>query len=199
MVSNWHNSVLSDGGFPELAIRSRGTVCFPLPLVFVMESTATSSNTLGPWNKGKLVGQKAPLRLKDIWAIRVRLQLAKRTRELAMFNLAIDSKLRGCDLVKLRVNGVSNGGRVAPRAIVISRKPIGLFNSKSRKAPARWSAPGFKRPPSVVPTICSRVDCRDRLTYRRGGTQGWWRRGCDRSDLILSHTARTQCAGRSLR
>lgn len=52
-----------------------------------------------PWNKGKLVGQKAPLKLKDIWAIRVRLQLAKRTRDLAMFDLAIDSKLRACDLV----------------------------------------------------------------------------------------------------
>jgi hypothetical protein len=54
-----------------------------------------------PWNKGKLVGQKAPLRLKDIWAIRVRLQIGHRTRELALFNLAIDSKLRSCDLVGL--------------------------------------------------------------------------------------------------
>ena len=56
-----------------------------------------------PWNKGKLIGQKSPLKLKEIWAIRIRLQLANRTRELALFNLAIDSKLRGCDLVKLRV------------------------------------------------------------------------------------------------
>ena len=56
-----------------------------------------------PWNKGKLVGQKSPLRLKDIWAIRIRLQLARQTRELALFNLAVDSKLRSCDLVKLRV------------------------------------------------------------------------------------------------
>ena len=58
---------------------------------------------VGSWNKGKLVGQKAPLRLKDIWAIRIRLQLGTRIRELALFNLAIDSKLRSCDLVKLRV------------------------------------------------------------------------------------------------
>lgn len=49
-----------------------------------------------PWNKGKLVGQKAPLRLKEIWAIRIRLQLGNRTRELALFNLAVDSKLRSC-------------------------------------------------------------------------------------------------------
>ena len=66
-----------------------------------------------PWNKGKLVGQKAPLKLKDIWAIRIRLQISARPRDLALFNLAIDSKLRACDLVKLRVSDVSHGGRVA--------------------------------------------------------------------------------------
>ena len=63
------------------------------------------SGRRNPWNKGKLVGQKAPLKLRDIWAIRVRLELADRMRELALFNLAIDSKLRGCDLVQLRVLG----------------------------------------------------------------------------------------------
>ena len=57
-----------------------------------------------PWNKGKLIGQKAPLKLKDIWAIRIRLQLGRKIRDLALFNLAIDSKLRACDLVKLRVS-----------------------------------------------------------------------------------------------
>ncbi len=86
-----------------------------------MESAIkTSAHT--PWNKGKLVGQKAPLRLRDIWAIRVRLQLAQRTRDLALFNLAIDSKLRACDLVKLRVNDVCHGERVASRAIVMQQK-----------------------------------------------------------------------------
>jgi hypothetical protein len=69
-----------------------------------------------PWNKGKLVGQKAPLKLKDIWAIRVRLELGDRRRELALFNLAIDSKLRGCDLVRLRVRDVAHGERVAKYA-----------------------------------------------------------------------------------
>jgi len=75
-----------------------------------------------PWNKGKLVGQKAPLKLKDIWAIRVRLQLYDRTRELALFNLGIDSKLRACDLVALRVRDVSHGGRVSARAIIMQQK-----------------------------------------------------------------------------
>ena len=64
------------------------------------------------WNKGKLVGQKLPLKPKEIWAIRFRLQLEHRTRDLALFNLGIDSKLRGCDLVTLRVRDVAQGGRV---------------------------------------------------------------------------------------
>ena len=75
-----------------------------------------------PWNKGKLVGQKAPLKLKEIWAIRVRLQAYRRTRELALFNLGIDSKLRACDLLKLKVRDVCNGERIAVRAIVVQQK-----------------------------------------------------------------------------
>jgi hypothetical protein len=63
-----------------------------------MDHLANVRSPREPWNKGKLVGQKAPFKLKEIWAIRVRLQLANRRRELALFNLAIDSKLRGCDL-----------------------------------------------------------------------------------------------------
>ncbi|HXU93950.1 MAG TPA: hypothetical protein VFP33_09870 [Gallionella sp.] len=63
-----------------------------------MDATVTVARR-EPWNKGKLVGQKAPLKVKDIWAIRVRLQIHGRTRDLALFDLGIDSKLRGCDLV----------------------------------------------------------------------------------------------------
>jgi integrase len=75
-----------------------------------------------PWNKGKLVGQKAPLKPKDVWAIRARLQGEHRLRELAMLNLGLDSKLRGCDLVALRVRDVMHGGQIAPRAIVMQHK-----------------------------------------------------------------------------
>jgi integrase len=75
-----------------------------------------------PWNKGRLIGQKRPLKPKDVWAIRVRLQLEGRKRDLALFNLAIDSKLRGCDLVALRVDDVYVGGRVRDRGTVIQRK-----------------------------------------------------------------------------
>jgi integrase len=74
------------------------------------------------WNKGRLVGQKRPLRPKEVWAIRVRLQIKCRKRELAMFNLAIDSKLRGCDLVSLRVDDIAIGGHVRDRATIIQRK-----------------------------------------------------------------------------
>lgn len=76
----------------------------------------------GPWNKGRLVGQKAPLRLKDIWTIRIRLQLGSRTRELALFNPGIDCKLRSCDRVNLRVRDLVHGERIAARAIVMQQK-----------------------------------------------------------------------------
>ena len=75
-----------------------------------------------PWNKGRLVGQKLPLKLHEVWAIRVRLELGGRTRDLALFNLASDSKLRGCDLVALRVRDVAHGAQVLPRTMVIQRK-----------------------------------------------------------------------------
>jgi site-specific recombinase XerC len=77
-----------------------------------------------PWNKGKIVGQKAPFKLKDIWALRVRLQMEGRIRELALFNLGIDSKLRGCDLVGLKVRDVCHGDQVASRAVVMQHKTL---------------------------------------------------------------------------
>jgi len=75
-----------------------------------------------PWNKGLLIGQKKPLRPKHVWSIRVRLELGKSARNLALFNLAIDSKLRACDLVRLRVNDVCQSGVVRERASVVQQK-----------------------------------------------------------------------------
>ena len=75
-----------------------------------------------PWNKGRLIGQKRPLKSKEVWAIRVRLQLEHHRRDLALFNLAIDSKLRGCDLVRLRVTDVCVGEHVCDRATVVQQK-----------------------------------------------------------------------------
>ena len=75
-----------------------------------------------PWNKGKLVGQKAPLKPQHIWGIRIHLQMAENTRDLALFNLAIYSKLRGCDLVILKVSDISQSGAIQSRAQVVQQK-----------------------------------------------------------------------------
>lgn len=75
-------------------------------------------------NKGRLVGQRPPLRLQEIWPIRIRLQIDKRHRDLALFNLAIDSKLRACDLLRLQVCDASNGDRVASRAMNMESFPF---------------------------------------------------------------------------
>jgi integrase len=94
------------------------------------------------WNKGKLVGQKPPLKPKEIWAIRIHLQNARAVRDLAMFNLAIDSKLRGCDLVGLHVRDVTNGNQILPRAMVMQRKtqrPVQFeLTDPTRSAVAAW-------------------------------------------------------------
>ena len=94
------------------------------------------------WNKGKLVGQKTPLKPKDIWAIRIYLQNANAVRDLAMFNLAIDSKLRGCDLVGLRVRDVTHGNQIVSRAMVTQRKtqrPVQFeLTEPTRSAVASW-------------------------------------------------------------
>ena len=104
--------------------------------------TASNSTAKIPWNKGKIVGQKSPLKLKDIWAIRIRLQLNKRTRELALFDLGLDSKLRACDLVKLRVNDICHGDRVSTRAIVLQQKtslPVQFeITQPTREAVEAW-------------------------------------------------------------
>jgi integrase len=75
-----------------------------------------------PWNKGKLVGPKPPLRPSHVWSIRAKLQIERRVRDLALFNLAIDSKLRGCDVVSLRVDDVAPNGYALDRATVRQRK-----------------------------------------------------------------------------
>jgi hypothetical protein len=79
-----------------------------------------------PWNKGKLTGAKPPLRPKHVWSIRTMLQIEGRTRDLAMFNLAIDSKLRGCDVVAIRVADIAAGGYTADRATVRQKRRGGL-------------------------------------------------------------------------
>lgn len=106
-----------------------------------MESTCNRKSN-APWNKGKIVGQKTPFKLKEIWAIRIRLQLGHRTRELAMFDLGLDGKLRACDLVKLRVRDICHGDRISPRAMVMQQKtsrPVQFeITQPTREAVGEW-------------------------------------------------------------
>ena len=95
-----------------------------------------------PWNKGKLTGQKPPLKLKEIWAIRIRLQISNQIRDLALFNLAIDSKLRSCDLLKIRVRDVTHGATVSKRATVMQQKthqPVQFeITEQTRESISNW-------------------------------------------------------------
>ena len=100
------------------------------------------NHTREPWNKGKLIGQKPPLKPKDIWALRIHLQKEHRVRDLALFNLAIDSKLRGCDLVNLHVRDVTHGNQILPRAMIVQRKtqrPVQFeLTEPTRSAVSAW-------------------------------------------------------------
>ena len=75
-----------------------------------------------PWNKGKVTGAKPPLRPKHVWSIRTKLQMADRKRDLALFNLAIDSKLRGCDVIGLKVEDIAPNGYAIERATIRQKK-----------------------------------------------------------------------------
>jgi integrase len=95
-----------------------------------------------PWNKGLLIGQKKPLEPKHVWSIRVRLEIARSRRDLVIFNLAIDSKLRACDLVKLRLEDICSGTRVRHRATIVQKKtgrPIQFeITEQSRSSIEAW-------------------------------------------------------------
>lgn len=100
------------------------------------------TNNKLPWNKGRLIGQKLPLTLQEIWSIRTKLQNDGRLRDLALFNLALDSKLRACDLLKLRVSDVASGSTLNTRAMVMQQKtgrPVQFeITRKSGKSIADW-------------------------------------------------------------
>ena len=115
-----------------------------------MDTITTGASHPRVWNKGSIRGQKAPFSLKEIWAIRLRLQQGRRIRELALLNLAIDSKLRGCDLVKLRMCDVCHGTNIARRAIVMQQKtqrPVQFeITPQARDALSAWIAQAHLQP-----------------------------------------------------
>jgi len=103
-----------------------------------------------PWNKGKVTGAKPPLRPKHVWSIRTKLQIEGRARDLAMFNLAIDSKLRGCDVIAIRVEDVAASGYTADRATVRQKKTGRLvrfeLSEQTRQAIDDYLKAANKRP-----------------------------------------------------
>ena len=149
-----------------------------------------------PWNKGKLVGQKAPFKLKEIWAIRIRLQLFRRARDLALFDLGIDSKLRACDLVRLKVRDICHGDRVAARAIVMQQKTsrsvqFEITESTRDAVAARIKEAGLRSEDYLFP---SRLHESLHLSTRQyAHIVDTWIPGSRKSGLILLTTGHTRC------
>lgn len=136
---------------------------------YQMLNTSQLSEHAEPWNKGKLLGQKPPFKLQEIWAIRIRLQIAGNHRELALFNLAIDSKLRSCDLVKLKVRDIAHGSHVLKRAMVMQQKtsqPVQFeITEQTRNAILNWiEAMQLNSEDFLFP---SRVNSKEHLSTRQ--------------------------------
>jgi len=146
-----------------------------------------------PWNKGKIVGQKVPLKLREIWAIRVRLQLRSNLRDLALFNLAIDSKLRACDLLGLRVGDIAHESHVNSRAVVMQRKtrrPVQFeITEMTRDALQAWTRAAGPR----SSTSSFRVDRANRRTYQPVSTPRSSTDGCAKLASTAPATEHTPC------
>jgi integrase len=164
-----------------------------------MENPISLPRRRVPWNKGRLIGQKRPLKPKDVWTIRVRLRLEGRKRDLAMFNLAVDSKLRGCDLIRLKIDDVSAGGTIRDRATVIQKKtgrPVQFeITEQTRSAIGDWlSNLGGRRGQYLFP---SRFQKRPHLSTRQYAriVHRWVERaGLDRSAYGTHSMRRTKPA-----
>jgi hypothetical protein len=123
-----HDVVDGSGFFGETTMST-----FNLPMIVPSK---------GSWNHGRIIGQKRPLLPKHVWAIRARLELAEAFRDLALFNLAIDSKLRGCDLVRLKIADAFAAGTVKERASILQSKtsmPVRFeITDGTRKSLSNW-------------------------------------------------------------
>ena len=132
---------------------------------------SNSNAPSAPWNKGKLMGQKLPLSMQEIWSIRMRLQNIGNLRDLALFNLGIDSKLRACDLLSLRVSDVASGKEVQSRAIIRQKKtkrPVRFeITARTRKSIDEWiEARGLNESDFLFP---SRLHSSPHLSLRQYG------------------------------
>ena len=130
---------------------------------------SSSNPPSAPWNKGKLMGQKLPLSMQEIWSIRMRLQSIGNFRDLALFNLAIDSKLRACDLLALRVSDIASGKDVQSRAIIRQKKtkrPVRFeITARTRRSVEEWiEAQGMNESDYLFP---SRLHSSPHLSLRQ--------------------------------
>jgi hypothetical protein len=155
-----------------------------------------------PWNKGRLAGQKRPLKPKDVWAIRVRLQLEHRERDLALFNLAIDSKLRGCDVVRLQVEDVCSvapaaGCETAPQSF--RRRQAGRFSSRSPSRPEPRLETGFPKSTRGWASTSFRAGSARSPTCRHASMRGSSMPGSRALDFKAPPTARIRCVERRRR
>jgi hypothetical protein len=153
------------------------------------------SSRRSPWNKGKPIGSKPPLRTKDVWSIRTKLQVEGGIRDLAMFNLAIDSKLRGCDVVSLTVDDVAPNGVPIDRATVRQKKtghPVRFeLNEQTREAVVITSGRRTRRRVSS----CSQADATLAALSRPDSTPVLYPGGPPGSAWIQHCMALTRSAG----
>ncbi len=140
------------------------------------ESFAMSVHEHGPakrpWNKGMLVGQKRPLLPKHVWSIRVRLEMSASARDLALFNLALDSKLRACDLVRLRLDDICSGSVVRDRATIIQKKtgrPVQFEITEQTRTSIERLLPQLRARGSkhLFPSRCRASSCLSTRQYAR--------------------------------
>jgi hypothetical protein len=146
---------------------------------------------LPAWNPGKTVGTKRPLTQKQIWAVRFYLDRERRLRDRALFDLAIDSKLRGCDLVKIEIADLISGADIRTRAIVIQQKtgrPVQFELTAGSNIAAVLLAITRSQAAPATPAISA-----------PGNMLGSWMSGSTQSDFDAPSTARTLFAARKLR
>ena len=146
------------------------------------------------WNMGRKLGAKRPLKPKEIWAIRFLLDQDHRIRDRALFDLAIDSKLRGCDLVRIRIGDLVAGGRIRNRAMVIQQKTKRPVQFELLE-PARTSfLRGSSAEKARSKTLPYRAALIAQLTSARDSMRGWSTSGLAASDSGERIMERTHCA-----
>ena len=161
-------------------------------------STRENALRCPPWNKGLLIGQKRPLLPKHVWSIRVRLEMSGSVRDVALFNVALDSKLRACDLVRLRIDDVCSGSVVRERATIVQKetgRPVQFELTEQTRTSIENLLPRLRAIGATYffPSRLRRSSCLSTRRYAR-----IVRRWVARSAWTRLHTELTPCEGPKL-